>query len=298
MSWNVVDRYGIDMSGNSDNAGKLLIARTEIASMAAAKKPLPRLVFPEGFCAFSEWPNFAFHNLQMVAEGETVLRYKGTGDAVTFKGAESASGGVGDGARNIVFDGFKIDPGHKALDGLVLSSIHASNFKVNVLGAGDPRNNNPNSAIRMTFCVCTELHPTVSSLDGVFGGYGGSFDCNGLTLTTLPGHGELPVCACNIIRPVIEGVRNGIYGVSSFFNEVRGGTIEQCKFGAIMLSGRGDLFDHVEMEGNTEYDVWCAKDYHDNVFMYCGDGHRRSFKTKIEGYLTNNQIIPIGSLWT
>lgn len=296
MARDVTTFYGIDMSGATDNAAGLAHMRADMANLVGLKKPLPCLRFPEGICSFSSWPNMAFHNLEMRGEGQSVLRYTGTDDAVVFMGEEPNTA-PGLGKRNVVFDGFTIDPGKQSRNGLVLNAMHASMIRAKVIGAGAPRNGVLNSAISMNFCVCAELHPTVSSLDLAIDGFGGSFDCYGLTLNSFSVP-EWQASACRIERPIIEGVTTGIFGLATFFCEVRGGTIEQCKNGAVMVNGRGNLFDHVEMEGNADYDVWCTKDFHDNVFAYCGDGHRRTFKIKIEGYLTNNQVIPIGSLWT
>ncbi len=298
MSINVVDKYKVDPLGNSDNATAFASMRNDIAGYASANKPLPRLVFPEGIYSFSAWPNMAIHNLEMVAEGQAILKYTGTGDAVTFQG-EDAPNGIGFGKRNIVFDGFKINPGMQAKDGLVLESIHASNFKVEVLGAGIIRAGLFNSAIVMNYCVATEIQPKVSSLSNAAGiGLGsGTYDCNGITLNLAQGNKLWPASAVRVVNPIIEGVQTGIDCQNAFFCEFKGGTIEQCQIGVNMHGGYGNYFDHVEMEGNKVKDVVVGSDTNNNVFAYCGDGSR--INVSYSGLLSRykNKVIKIGYFW-
>ncbi len=298
MSINVVDKYKLDTSGNSDNATALATMQRDIAALESAGKPKPRLVFPEGIYSFSAWPNMAFHNLEMVAEGQTILKYTGTGDAVTFQG-EEAPGGIGFGKRNIVFDGFKINPGVQAKDGLVLESIHASNFKVEVLGAGSIRNGIFNSAIVINYCVVTEIEPKITSLSNASGiGLGsGTYDCNGITLNLAQNNKSWPASAVRVINPIIEGVQTGIDCKNAFFCEFKGGTIEQCQIGVNMQGGYGNYFDHVEMEGNKVKDVVIGSDTNNNVFAYCGQGS--SLNVSYSGLLSRfkNKVIKIGYFW-
>lgn len=299
MARNAIDFYRLDPSGNGDNAVGLANMAADLRVTANAKKPLPRIVFPEGIYKFSQWPNFAIHNLEMVSEGQTILRYTGTDDAMTFMGEETGQL-PGIGKRNILFDGFEIDPGLGAQNSLVIASCHASNFNVKVHGAGTPRGAGTLfSAVCLRYCVGTELRPTISpQLDNLIDGFGGSPDCNGVMLDILNGNTDWPASACRINRPIIEGVINGIYSASSFYCEVLGGTIEQCQNGYFMLRGAYNYSSHVEMEGNKNLDVYCTKDAHDNVWALCGDGKRSHFKSKFEGYGTNNQVTYMGPLWS
>ncbi len=301
MAWNVADRYKLDMTGATDNALKLVGMQGEIAALVAFKKPLPKLVFPEGICSFSAWPNMAFHNLEMQADGQAILRYTGSGDAITFMGEETG-GLAGLGKRNIRFDGFTIDPGATAHDSLVVASCHAGYFRVKVVGAGPPPGDGTlRSAINIKFCVCSEFHPTISQLDrAILGndlGFSGSLDIIGINLDRLFDKPDWPASACLIVNPIIEGLLIGIQSTHGWFTQVRDGTIETNRMvGIYVKEGADNVFKNVEMEGNA-LDIWCTKDAHDNVFDRCGDGHGRHLTTKIDGYMTNNTIIKTGSLW-
>lgn len=296
MGRNVVDFYKLDPSGSFDNTGALAHMAGDVKSLFDANKPKPKLVFPEGDYRFSKWPNLPFSNLNMEADGEVWLRHIGTGDAVSFIGEEPASTpGTSVGIRNASFDGFTIIPGSGTKDSLVLSSYHAGYVDVNVHGAGPP-SGAYNSAIHMKFCVCTELHPTVSSMDG---NTGGSYECIGVNLDTINGIAELPTSACRIVRPVLEGLTQGMTGTATFYNETKGGTIEACKIAVFWTRGAYNFFDHVEMEANSQLDVYLTKDAHDNVFALCGDGKRSHLKIKNDGnFTTNNTFTYMGPLWS
>lgn len=293
MSWNVVDRYHLDPTGALDNAEELEAMRVEISELWAARKPLPRLVFPEGIYTFSRFPSMAFHNLELVAEGQAILKYTGTDDAVTFQG-EDGTDLPGIGKRNVVFDGFTIDPGTQARHGLMLSSIHASTIRVKVLGAGSPRDGVRNSAIYMQYCVLTQLMPTVSNLDLAILNRGGSLDCIGVTLDIIGNIGDLPASAVRIVNPILENLDTGIYSKSSFFCGVRDGSIEYCRRGIYMESGGYMYVANVELEGNREVDVYLTEHAHDNIFWCCGNGHPRDLKVVDESLTTGNQVVPIG----
>lgn len=295
MAWNVADRYALNRDGTADNAAKLETMRAEIDAMAASKKPLPQLTFPEGIYSFSQWPNMAYHNLVMRAEGQAILKYTGTGDAVTFAG-EATGPKNGLGKRNIVFDGFTIVPNIDGKDGLVIDGCHAGRFRVNVRGAGRPVSGGVYSAIHVKGCVCATIEPTVSVLDPVIDGYTASYECLGLNLDVMNNNPQSPAAATEILRPVIEGCYIGMQVTNGFFCVTRDGTIEaSTNIGVYIRSGGYNSFINVEMEANKNYDVWCTKDAHENQFLLCGDGHRSRFKTRIEGYFTNNVITPMGA---
>ena len=293
MARNVVDYYHIDMTGAEDNAPKLALMAQDISDNWTNRKPQPRFVFPEGICQFSDWPNMAYHNVEIVSEGETVLKYTGTDDAVTFMGEQRGELATL-GKRNVVFDGFTIDPGHQSRHGLVITSCHAGSFRAKVLGAGDPRDGVRNSAIFMRYCVVTQLFPTVSNLDPAIESRGGSLDCIGVSLDNVAGADPLPASAVQIMMPILEGIHTGIHSIASFFCVVRDGTIEYCKRGVQMDGGAYSTFHNVEMEGNAEYDFHFTQHAHDNVVWLCGNGHQMDLRVIDDSLTTGNQVVRIG----
>jgi hypothetical protein len=294
MSWNVVDRYNLDPTGELDNADHLAHMRAEMDEYWTARKPKPRMVWPEGTFKFSRFPNMALHNMEMVSEGETVLKYTGTEDAVTFMGEQEGELPTL-GKRNVVFDGFIIDPGDQARHGLMVASCHASHFRVSVLGAGAPRGGVLNSAIYMKYCVVTRLYPTVSSLDIAIAGLPESrLDCVGVTMDIIGQQEALPASAVQVMMPVLEGLTEGMHYTSAFFCIVRDGTIEYCRKGINYERGGYCSFLNVEMEGNQDYDIRFSQHAHDNHVWLCGNGHRRQFRVVDESLTTGNIVTPIG----
>ena len=293
MSRNVVDYYHLDPTGAEDNTNALHVMAQDMMDLWTARKPMPRLTWPEGIFKFSEWPNMTHHNLEMVSEGQTILRYTGTEDAVTFMG-EYAGELPGLGKRNVVFDGFQIEPGPQARHGIMIASCHASHFRVKVIGAGAPRGGVLNSAIYMKYCVVTRLFPTVSSLDLAIEGNNGSLDCIGVNLDIIGNQEALPASAVQIMMPILEGLTEGMHVTSGFFCITRDGTIEQCRRGINYERGGYCSFLNVEMEGNSEYDVRFSEHAHDNWLWCCGNGHRSQLHVVNESLTTGNIVTYLG----
>jgi hypothetical protein len=293
MPRHVVDFYHLDMTGAEDNADKLRVMSQDMMDLWVARKPMPRLVWPEGICKFSEWPNLCHHNLELVGEGQTILRYTGTDDAVVFMGEQEGEL-PGLGKRNVVFDGFHIDPGSQARHGLIIASCHAGHFQVKVNGAGAPRGGVLNSAIYMKYCVVTRLIPTVSSLDLAIEGSSGSLDCIGVNLDIIAQQEALPASAVQIMMPILEGLTEGMHVTSGFFCVTRDGTIEQCRRGIEYERGGYCTFLNVEMEGNSQYDIHFSEHAHDNHVWLCGNGHRSQLRIVDDSRTTGNIVTYLG----
>ncbi len=254
----VVSRYGLDVTGGTDNAAKLAEVASDIAALYAAGKPLPRLVFTEGILAFSQWPDLAYANLQIVAEGECRLR-----GSVVFDGSRRDPGSVvppnEPQVNNLTFTGFDV------YGKTTFMGVHRSNLSVRTIGFG----------IEMVFCIVTKLHPVVS---------GSGRNPVGLTLSAWPGRANLQTTACTIDTPCLEGCSCGLYVVSAGNCYVHGGTIESCGTGVQIDTGGNNMFYSIDMEGNG-LDVRALADAHNNGFVSCGTGGK--LKTNFGLFSTN-----------
>jgi hypothetical protein len=263
----VVSRYGLDMGGQRDSAPGLAAMAAEIAALFAAKKPLPRLVFPEGILSFSAWPDLAYDNLQIVAEGECRLKPMGNASIVfdaSLRNPISAQPGntYQPNVGNMLFEGFAVYPVLGSVGGPVLAvrGIHRSKLSARVQFSGPGASGR--AAIQMTFCIITELHPVVG---------GGGANPVGVLLDAWPGKPNLQSTASTIWNPCLEGCSIGIDMASAGSCAVYNGTIESCGLGVHLGAASGNnTFYSVEMEGNGS-DVQADGGAHGNGFLYCGN---------------------------
>lgn len=277
MSINVVDRYDIDMSGQTDNSVKLAKLQTDMAVLHATNKPMPKLVFPEGICAFDKWPNLAFDNLQIVADGECILQHTGNGDAVTFDGSTVNGPFAGGGINALTFTGFTINPSMNGGNGLVITACHRS-----LVSAWVNINSAPTalySAIAANFLVLTEIRPVVK---------GGAFNVIGLTMDAYQ-ENQWCSTACRITMPVLESCQYGTFVKCAGYINYHDGSIEGCDTGIEVDVGGNNHFVTVEMEGNHTYDIVTTGNAHDNTFYECGDGSPSKLKTSMSGW--NNRLL-------
>lgn len=259
MSWNVAEKYALDMSGALDNAPKLAQLANDIAVLRAGDKPMPRLVFPEGILSFSSWPDLAYANLQIVAEGECRLRYTGSGDGVVFDGSLRNPAAQEPGIDNLTFTGFDIDAGPSGVP-LWFKGIHRSNLGARVLvyrGGTTMR-----AAIQMSFCVVTKIRPVVSSPRKT--------PIVGLWIDTWPGKANLQTTACAIDTPCLEGCSIGMQMQSAGSCITYGGTVENCGVAVGLDNAGHNRFIAVDMEGNGQ-DVQATGNAKGNGFEGCGN---------------------------
>ena len=271
MSWNVIDKYNFDPSGETDNAPLLARLCNDLMALAINRKPIPRVVWPEGLYAYSKAPNFAINNLEMCAEGQVELCYTGSDDALTFYGADGTP--TGGGKVNIMFDGFRIVPTLKARNCLVLNSIHHSHFRVRVYGAGAARGPNMGIAVRLDYCVCTNFPDlSVSPFDTAFGGVapGGTLNCYGVWIDKVTQPQNWQTTDCTFERPIIENITTGVYIADGGFNDFKNGTIENCGTGVIVSVGGNNRFRLIDMEGNKLNDIVFQGGAHENLVWLSG----------------------------
>lgn len=258
MTINVVTKYGLDMTGTRDNAASLALLATDIANLRKWQKPMPRLVFTEGIVSFSAWPDLAYDNLQIVAEGECRLQHTGVGEGIVFDGSKRNPAANEPGIDNFMFQGFDVyaKPVGTAIS---FNGIHRSNLSVRVLSYSGTT---VRPAIEMSFCVATTIHPVVSSMR--------TNPITGLYVTAWPGKPNLQTTACTIENPIIEGCSTGLYLAGAGSCICYGGTIENNTVGVYLGVAGHNMFYGVEMEGNSQ-DVQATSNSKSNGFMYCGN---------------------------
>jgi hypothetical protein len=286
MSINVVDRYAFDPTGAKDNAPAFNTMAGEIRALTG--KPLPRIIFPEGIYSYSGCPNLAFHNLEIVADGQVELHYTGTGDALTFDG--EATGPNGGGKFNMYVDGLRVVPSAATRDTIVIKSAHHSYFRVKAYGAGAPHNNVPNKAISAYWCVCTEFYmPTVTPFDTSFGtGGGGSYDCIGLWLDTVTAPAMRQTTDCMFRDAIIEGCRIGIQLTDAGGCLFSGGTSEgHSDTGIYIVNGGQNRSWGLWLENNKNNDVWFGANAKDNDLDV---SHPSRLKIRNDAPLRNNIV--------
>lgn len=257
MAIDLVTAYGLDMTGETDNASKLAQIATDAAALAAQNRPLPRGVFTQGICTFSSWPNMAYTGVELVAEGTCILKHTGPGDAVSFIGPFNTPL---QGAWRILFDNFIIVPntGH----GLVASCCHNSRFRATVMGAGSGK-----YAIYAPFCVLTKFEPTVAG--NLRGLYGSAPDCQGATWPidgiVFDAYQGLQTTSSDIYLPNIGGCNIGIHYINAGDCNIFGGSSEYCNVGMQIDTGGSNHAWGLEMEGNKQCDVNFGSQAHDNM---------------------------------
>jgi hypothetical protein len=266
MALNVVDTFKFDPTDKTDNASQFVALQASLKDKVANKKPLPRVVFPEGIYKYTGAPNLAVPNLEIEGDGYVELHYTGTGDALTF------DGGVG--VMNMRVDNLHVVPTDAAKDSLVLKGIHHSYFRVRCHGAGAPRNGVRNNAASLLFCVCTRLEDysctTFDYINSISGGGsvingGKNYDCTGLFLgDELALGGMQATTKCEFVNPVIELCTTGMYFKNAAGNTILDGTIEYCNIAIQLEEGAHNRSFGLWMEGNAAYDVWFGSKTSDN----------------------------------
>jgi hypothetical protein len=288
MGVNVVDQYGFDPSGATDNAAKFTALVADITGRLN-RRSLPRLRFPEGQYSYSACPNLAFHNLEIAAEGQVELIYTGQGDALTFDG-NAPSGGV----FNMWVDGLRVVPTAAARDTIVIKAVHHSSFRIKAYGAGAPRGPSPCKAVSVYWCVKTVFHDlSVSPFDATYGmSGGGSYDCVGLWLDKVTVPNNWQTTDCRVLDAAIENCRIGIQLQDAGGCMFTGGTVESCTdTGINVVTGGQNRAWGTWVENNKNHDVVFGSGAKDNEFLL---SHPSGLKVLNNALLANNVARGIG----
>jgi hypothetical protein len=297
MPIQVVANYALDPTGADDCTAGLKKLADYLGGLAAAKKVPPRIVFPSGFYKFEQWPNLPFHRLEMIANGTVWLVHTGEGDAITFDGSANV---VSNSMFGASFQNFIIVPGPHTQNSLVLKNFHHGDVRVRVHGAGKDC-----AAISMAWCVCTTVHPVISSseiaIDEAAYGIVSRWDvgklpmgCIGVVLDANPVGSARRTTASKIEQPIIEGLATGIQVRGADLCSVYDGTVENCTTGVDFVGsyrpGNHTLV-RVEMETNR-HDVRFGSGAHDNAVFWCGNPkvNVENDTGTFQGSMPNNRV--------
>jgi len=239
-----VKDFGAKGDGVTDDTAALAAA---VAFVAAQASP-PKLIFPAGVYVASAFPNFAIANAVFEAQGECVLQYTGTGNAITLDAGPSPAT-----IFNVDFGGsgrFTVNCPATALNAVFVRSVHHSRIRIKPRGAG------PASAgLCVEFAVCTQFDVTAShNEDG--GWYQNAMPFAGIFLDQRdPGE---TASYCTFINPVIEGPTRGIVLNNTLGNIFLGGTSEgSSDYGVYGAPGSNqDRFIGTDFEANGLADVF------------------------------------------
>jgi hypothetical protein len=202
-----VKDFGAVGDGVADDTIAIQAARDHIAATKQG------LVFPSGEYLYTVSPNWGITDAEIIAEGQVILKYTGTGHGLIFDAGASTSLVFG-----LRFTGnFILDSNASANDGIYVRSIHHSKIQARVKGCGTTK-----SGLRVEFAVCTEFDIVVSVNRGFTTG---AKPLNGIILT----HRDVGenVSACIFNNPIIEGVTgDGIVLKNAIQNTFTGGTSE------------------------------------------------------------------------
>ena len=234
-----VKDFGAKGDGVTDDTVALTNARNFIASNATRYK----LIFPSGIYKYSVSPNWAIQDAVIEAQGEVILRYTGTGNAVII---DSNSGFT----YNMTMTGFIVQAPSTALNGVFVRSVHHSKLGFDVRGCGSS-----SAGMLVNFAVVTEFNFICSINED--GWYLGAKPAVGLNLA-IRNTGEL-VSYCLFPNCIIEGPTIGIQFLGTLGNVFIGGTSEGCsQYGLSASAGANDdLFLGMDFEANTIVDVYC-----------------------------------------
>jgi len=234
-----VKDFGAIGDGVTDDTVALAAARAYIASQSIPSI----LLFPAGTYVYSTSPNWAIQNAVIQSEGEVILQYTGTGNAVILDAGNSAL------IYNVTMGDFIVNCPSTANNGVFLRSVHHSNLTFNIKGAGTTY-----AGFYTQFSVASVFNITVSVNES--GWYLGAKPAIGINLGQRNA-GET-TSYCTFINPVVEGPSIGIQLSNTLGNIFLGGTSEGCSsYGVYGLTDcSADLFMGTDFEVNTIADVY------------------------------------------
>lgn len=176
--------------------------------------------FPKGYYSYATSPNFLLTGLALVGESGTVLKYTGSGDAVTF------TAGSDTWVFDVRMENFIIEGNSGADNGLVLQGVRGGYFKhIEIREFTE-------SAFISRACVCNIFDNLYVPREA----YVTTVPRNGILLDARAADGnQTTVWVFN--NAVVEGAsEKGVYIKNSFWNVFNGGTSEG-------LDGKGMVID-------------------------------------------------------
>jgi len=229
--------FGADPTGSTDST-------TAIAN-AAALLPTHKIIFPAGTYSYSVSPNWAVQDAQIEAQGEVILKYTGTGNAVILDAGSSGN------IYNVTIGRFIVQCPSTAQNAVYVRSVHHSRLGFDVRGAGSTY-----AGLYVAFAVCTHFDNFTCSVNES-GWYASATPAYGINLN-LRNAGEY-VSYCLFTNPVIEGPNLGIQLFGALGNTFVGGTSEGCATYGLYnaSSASNNKIIGMDFESNTTADVYC-----------------------------------------
>jgi hypothetical protein len=246
-----VKDFGAVGDGTNDDTIAIQNARDYLAAQTTP----PMLIFPAGTYKYSVSPNWAINNVTIQAQGEVLLRYTGTGNAVIIDAGSGSSS-----FYNINFVGnFIVQATASALSGYYIRGIQHSKIQGRVDGCGTS-----SSALLINFCVLTEFS-VKASINETGAWYSGARPATGIYVSKRNA-GE-STTACMFFNPIIEGVSgDGIVLDYASNNTFIGGTSESNAGSGMSITANSvsNLIESVDFETNGGSSIYDGGNF--NVF--------------------------------
>ncbi|WP_156152858.1 hypothetical protein [Aeromonas sp. L_1B5_3] len=248
---NIVDDFGAKPIPGFDNSSAFAACHLYLSTLAAsATSSLPTVLWPAGVYEYSSMPNWAIDNLSFKSLGVVRLRFTGTADPLTIRGAQTK--------YNInIIGGFIVEADADVTTSTFITDNTAHcRYDVKVTGAGAGM-----AAFEVGFAVCNHyMKPTASHIEEPW--FSDAQPATGLLLKG--GSAGHPVSFCIFENILMEGVSGiGVDLVYAYGNVFLVGTSEGNAIGAYFRSATGptqDAFNNVFMgtdfEANTDHDVY------------------------------------------
>ena len=268
-----VTQFGVKCDGSTNDTTALAKVKTYLDGLESGSKKLPAVHFPAGTCLFTQFPNLAFNNLILQADGEVRLRLTSSSAISTV----SIDGSVKGGVTNMKMLGRWIIEGPStSAYGLAITQVHHSKFEATCRGAGTA-----SSCFYNAFTVANNYHYTCSNNEpGGF--YSKPFYC--LLVTSYGGNKS---GFDTYYTPIFEGVSVGISLLHSLGSTFIGGTSEGHSIGGVQFGTDSNLnkFIGTDFEENGTYDAYIEGD--DNELNTVNT----QTKVQVVGTATNTRIV-------
>src|SRR5574343_5859 len=226
-----ITEFGAKPIAGFDNAAAFAACHLYLSAIeTSTTQMMPAIKFPAGIYEYSSMPNWAMDNITLIADGEVRLRFTGTSDPFTVRGATTKYNGY--------IGRFIIEVGPTCTTSSVITDNTAhweNDFKIQGAGVGQ-------AGLEVGFAVCnTYRRLTVSSIEEPW--YLNAKPERGMKL--VGGITGNPVSFCTFEQPVIEGVNTiGIDLYYTYGNIFNGGTSEGHPVGVYIRGTSGTTQDN------------------------------------------------------
>jgi len=233
-----IEYYGVVGDGATNNNVALQIAQTALSTMVN-----PTLIFPPGTYCYTISPNWAVNNAKIIANGEVIFKYTGTGNSVII---DAGSGSQN--LYNMYFGDFIVQGGSGSTNGVFIRGVHHSYFGFNVRGCGTSY-----SGLLTNFSVCSYFKYICSNNEGSWSS--GNAPTIGMTLTQRNTAEQTSYCLFE--NPILEGVGVGALLDYALGNTIIGGTMEGCTDSGLEMTANAthNKIYNTDYEVNTNYDI-------------------------------------------